>query len=92
MLAIIGVLVGLMLPAVQQARSSARRLQCVNNLRNIGLAMLAEANTKRRFPASGNFAYSSTAPGVVGKMSCSAWTVISSSASAAIARRAASAA
>ena len=51
-IAIIGVLVGLLLPAVQAARESARRLQCSNNFKQIGLAMINYEAMYTRFPPS----------------------------------------
>ncbi|MBM4009988.1 MAG: DUF1559 domain-containing protein [Planctomycetes bacterium] len=64
-IAIIGTLVGLLLPAVQAAREAARKAACINNAKNLGLALLNFHDANKAFPSGGSSVSSRGMPSVM---------------------------
>ncbi len=69
-ISIIGILVGLLLPAVNSAREAGRRVQCQSNMRNVVLALLAYVNRQNSFPPAGEYCETNIADPTNPSLSC----------------------
>ena len=75
-IAIIGILVAMLLPAVQSARESARRAQCINNMKQVAIALHNYLTAINRFPHGTynyNFVHTSTPPPYNNKQNRRCW-------------------
>jgi len=73
-IAIIATLIGLLLPAVQSAREAARRMQCANNIKQLGLGVANYVSAKKRFPPGSQYDEGVTPTGTLGASSHGAAT------------------